>query len=428
MKKIYKNLNILDGTKDMSLQKNMMITVENGKIVAIEESGNVVGDNVVDLNGKFVTPGLVNLHVHIPATGFPKKKETDNKKLVKILKKSKFTLNLAQKILCNPSAKTELLSGCTTIRAVGGVAYLDSKMRDEIKAGKIIGPRMISCNEAITIPGGHMEGTVAVGANSLEEFAQLVERNIKDGVDWIKIMITGGVLDAKVKGEPGELKMTPEQVKVCCDTAHKHGIKVCAHVESPKGVKVAIENGVDSIEHGSEMTDETVKLFLDNNAALVCTLSPAIPLARFNPETTHADEVVIYNSEVLLQSIIKGVKSALEEGVTVGLGTDTGCPYITHYDMWRELEYYHKFIGVSRKDALYTGTLQNAKILGLDKETGSIEVGKSADFIVMSKNPLDGFDAIRDLDLVVFKGKEYSEKPAKNADCERELDKFLASL
>lgn len=412
----------------MSLQKNMMITVEDGKIVAIEESGNVVGDNVVDLNGKFVTPGLVNLHVHIPATGFPKKKETDNKKLVKILKKSKLTLNLAQKFLCNPSAKTELLSGCTTIRAVGGVAYLDSKMRDEIKAGKIVGPRVISCNEAITIPGGHMEGTVAIGANSLEEFASLVEQNIKDGVDWIKIMITGGVLDAKVKGEPGELKMTPEQVKVCCDTAHKHGVKVCAHVESPKGVKVAIENGVDSIEHGSEMTEETVKLFLDNDAALVCTLSPAIPLARFNPDTTHATEVVIYNSEVLLQSIIKGVKSALNDGVKVGLGTDTGCPYVTHYDMWRELEYYHRLVGVSRQEALHTATLQNARILGLEKETGSIEVGKSADFIVMSRNPLDGFDAIRDLDLVVFEGKEYTEKPKKNEDCERELDKFLNTI
>ena len=428
MKKIYRNVNILNGTKDMFLQENMMLTVEDGKIVSIEESKNVNGDNVIDLNGKYLIPGLINLHVHTPGTGFPKKKETDSRKLAKLVM-SNALLRAYGKKMCRDSMKTQVLSGCTTIRTVGGLGHFDSALRDEIKAGKVVGPRVVACDQAVTIPGGHMEGSVAVGANSDEEFVKFIEDNVKSGVDWIKIMVTGGVLDAKVLGEPGELKMSAHQVKVCCDTAHRLGMKVCAHVESPKGIVVALENGVDSIEHGANMTEETIKNFKQKGAVLVCTLSPAIPLAEFSQDLTKANDVVVYNTKVLLNGIINGTKEALQEGITVGLGTDTCCPFVTHYDMWRELEYYHHLVGVSRNEALHTATEVNATILGLENETGTIEVGKAADFIVTEKNPLDGFDTIRKPVMVCAQGKEYfNPQVKKNEVCEAELDKYLYSL
>ena len=422
----YKNVNILDGTKDMKLQENMMVTVTDGKISSIKPNDpNTEG---VDLGGKYLIPGLINLHVHTPGSGFPKKKQTDSRKVAKLVMSNPLTQQIG-KALCKSAIKTEVLSGTTTIRTVGGLGHFDSQLRDAVKANKVIGPRIISCDSAVTIPGGHMEGSVAYGATSNEDFERFVVDNAKNGADWIKIMITGGVLDAKVKGEPGEMKMTPEQVKVCCDAAHKMGKKVCAHVESPKGVEVAIENGVDSIEHGSAMSDETVKKFKDLDRVLVCTLSPAIPLAKFDPEVTGGNDIQRYNSEVLLEGIIEGTKKCLKAGVKVGLGTDTVCPFITHYDMWRELEYAHYLLGLDRKECLYLATLNNAEIIDVDKETGSIEENKSADFMIVNANPLDGFDTIRNPELVVFKGREFKNPQVKKSlEAEEKLDEYLNSL
>ncbi len=422
----YKNVTILDGTKDMKLQKDMMITVTGGKISSIKKNDpNVEGK---DLGGKYVIPGLINLHVHTPGNGFPKKKQTDSKKIAKLVMSNRL-FQLIGKKLCKDAIKTELLSGTTTIRTVGGLGHFDSELRDMVSSNKLIGPRIISCDSAITVPGGHMEGSVAYGALDDDDFVRFIADNVNAGVDWIKIMITGGVLDAKIKGEPGEMKMTPEQVKLCCDTAHRLGKKVCAHVESPKGVEVAIANGVDSIEHGSSMDDRLVKIIKDENRVLVCTLSPAIPLAKFDPAITGGNDIQRYNSEVLLEGIIDATKKCLKAGAKVGLGTDTVCPFITHYDMWRELEYVHYLCDVDRKDALYLATLNNAEIIDVDKETGSIEVGKYADFIVVNDNPLDGFETIRNPELVVFKGQEFNKPQVKKSpEAEEKLDEYLQSL
>ena len=426
MRITYKNVNILDGTKNMELQKDMMITVTGGLITEIKKNDPSVEG--IDLGGKYIIPGLINLHVHTPGNGFPKKKQTDSKKVAKLVMSNKLFQQIG-KYLCKDAIKTELLSGTTTIRTVGGLGHFDSELRDKVSANKLLGPRIVSCDSAITVPGGHMEGSVAYGALDNDDLVRFVAENVNANVDWIKIMITGGVLDAKVKGEPGEMKMTPEQVKLCCDTAHTLGKKVCAHVESPKGVEVAIENGVDSIEHGSAMSDEIVKKFKELNRVLVCTLSPAIPLAKFDPEVTGGNDIQRYNSEVLLEGIIDGTKKCLAAGVKVGLGTDTVCPFITHYDMWRELEYAHYLIGLDRKECLYLATLNNAEIVDLDKETGSIEEGKSADFIVVNSNPLDGFDTIRNPEMVVFKGKEFKNpKVKKSPEAEARLDEYLESL
>jgi len=426
MRTTYKNVNILDGTKNMKLQKNMMITVTGGKITEIKKNDPYVPG--VDLNGKYIIPGLINLHVHTPGNGFPKKKQTDSKKVAKLVMSNKLTQQIGV-MLCKNAIKTELLSGTTTIRTVGGLGHIDSMLRDKVSANKVLGPRILASDVAVTIPGGHMEGSVAYGCTDDDDFMRFIADNVNSNVDWIKIMITGGVLDAKVKGEPGEMKMNAEQVKLCCETAHRLGKKVCAHVESPEGVKVAIKNGVDSIEHGSDMSDETVKIFKKENKVLVCTLSPAIPLAKFDPAVTGGNDIQRYNSEVLLENIIKGTKKCLKAGVKVGLGTDTVCPFVTHYDMWRELEYAHYLIGIDRKDCLYLATLNNAEIVDVDKETGSVEVGKSADFIVLDSNPLDGFDAIRKPEMVVFKGKEFKKPQVKKSpEAEARLDEYLESL
>ena len=137
-------------------------------------------------------------------------------------------------------------------------------------------------------------------------------------------------------------------------------------------------------------------------------------------------EMEQYNGQVVFEGIIECAKRCLEEGMPVGLGTDTGCPYITQYDMWRELNYFHKFCGVSNAFALYTATKLNAQLAGVGDITGSIEEGKCADFIVTTKNPLEDLTVLRNVDMVVARGKIINNPKVKRmAEVDKELDKFI---
>ena len=417
---------LLTGEENMTPITGHTLFVEGDRILDIRPDGaSTDGYEVVDLNGACLMPGLINLHVHIPATGKPKKKQTDAKKLVRILTSNALMRRICY-TMCASYVKPQLLSGVTTIRAVGGVQNIDSRLRDEIAAGKRVGPRILAANMAVSVPGGHMAGSLAYEAHSPEEAAAFVRTIAADKPDLIKLMITGGVLDAKKRGEPGELKMPPELVRAACDEAHRLGLKVAAHAESPEGVKVALENGVDTIEHGAKPDAEMLRLFKDRGAALVATLSPALPFALFDRELIGATEVQQYNGQIVFDGIIDCAKACLEAGVPVGLGTDTGCPYITHYDMWREIHYFHKYCGVSNAFALYTATLGNAKIVGLDRETGSLAPGKCADLIVTVGNPLEDLTALRSVSMVVSKGQIVDISGLKKYPaCEQELDKYL---
>ena len=427
MKTAYLHCILLDGSETMTAQPDMTVIVEDGKITAIEKNLPAPADSgeVIDLDGNYLMPGLINLHVHLPGSGYPKKKPQDSAKAAKFVMKNALTRALGRR-LCEHYAKTELLSGVTTIRTVGGLGNFDSTIRDRIDAGKIAGPRMLVSDTAVSVPGGHMAGSVADAAESEAECRVLVQKIIGGRPDWIKLMITGGVLDAKVKGEPGVLKMPPEYVRACCEEAHKAGYRVAAHVESPEGLRVALENGVDTIEHGAEPDEEIISLFKEKKACDICTLSPAIPLAKFDRALTGATELMQYNGNIVFEGIVACAKRALENGIPVGLGTDTACPFVTHYDMWRELEYFRKYVGVSRAFALYTATKRNAEIAGIGDETGSVEVGKSADFLITEKNPLEDFSALRTPRLVSVRGRIFKNpKVKKNKTCERELDKYM---
>ena len=426
MKTAFINGKILDGSLDMQVKEGLSVIVENGKISDIVPAGNEPADaEKFDLGGKYIMPGLINMHVHLAGNGKPQKKQRDNEKLVKKIMSSGLTRAVAYKLVAS-FAKTELMSGVTTIRTVGGLGDFDTRLRDEINAGKKDGPRILAANQGISVPGGHMAGSVAVAARSVDEALECLEQNEKEKVDLIKLMITGGVLDAKEKGVPGEVKMPAEMIKAVCDKAHENGYKVAAHVESPEGVRLALENGVDSIEHGAKPDEEILRLFAEKNAFLCTTLSPALPYALFDRSITNASEVEQYNGNVVFEGIIECSKAAVKNGIPVVLGNDVGCPWITQYDFWRELCYFVKYVGVSNSFALHTATLKSAEVAGIGNETGSIEKGKSADMIVTAENPLEDLRALRRVETVVSRGKIYKNPKVKiNKTVEAELDKFL---
>lgn len=416
----------------MQVQEGQVILVENERITEIlpaEEAGKrnlkASGYEEIDLQGKYILPGLINMHVHLAGNGKPQKKQRDNEALVKKIMSNGLTKAIAYNMVCG-FAKDELYSGVTTIRTVGGLGDFDTRLRDDIAAGKKPGPRILAANEGISVPGGHMAGSVAIAAGSIEEALQHLEIVKAQKVDLVKLMITGGVLDAKEKGVPGELKMAPEMVKAVCDKAHAMGYKVAAHVESPKGVKVALQNGVDSIEHGAKADEEMIALFKEHNAFLCTTLSPALPYALFDRSITNASEVEQFNGNVVFEGIIDCAKAAIANDIPVVLGNDVGCPWITQYDFWRELYYFHKYVGVSNTFALYTATCRGAEMAGIGDITGTLEPGKCADMIMVEKNPLEDIRALRNVDMVVSQGKVLrSPKVKKKQIVETELDKFL---
>ena len=419
------NANIISGKLNDGVQSGKYVIVEDGKIAKItSDKAASDGLKVVDLNGKYLLPGLINLHVHLPGSGMPKDTKKQNKKTVRMLMNHALTKYIVYR-MCANYAKVELMSGVTTIRTVGGLDDIDSRIRDNSAKGKLKAPRVLASNMAVSVKDGHMAGLLAYEAKDPEDGRRYVREIAKTNPDLIKLMITGGVLDAKKEGEPGVLRMSPEIVKACCDEAHKLGFKVAAHVESPLGVTVALEGGVDTIEHGANVGEHEIELFKQNGSAHVLTISPTIPLCMFDLSVSGGTPLHKVNGKVVFEGMLDCARKCLENDIPVGLGTDTACPFVTHYDMWRELRYFQKYLGVSNEFAIHTATEVNAKIAGIDNETGTIEEGKSADFMVVDGNPLENLEALRNPKAVALRGEIINNPKVKKFQyVEDELDLY----
>ena len=426
MKYAFDNANLIDGTQDMRVQPGLCVLTDGETITDIVPAGTApAGYKRIDLHGRYLLPGLINMHVHLAGNGKIQKKQRDLETLVRRILSNPVSRAVAYRMVCS-FARTELLGGVTTIRTVGGLDTFDTRLRDEIRAGRRIGPRVLAANEAISVPGGHMAGSVAIAAKTIDEALAQVDAVHAQGADLVKLMITGGVMDATERGMPGEVKMPAGMVRAVCERAHALGYTVAAHTESTEGVRIALQNGVDSIEHGAKPDEHIISLFREKGAFLCTTLSPALPYALFDRAITNATEVEQFNGNVVFEGIIACAKAALENGIPVVLGNDVGCPWITQYDFWRELYYFHKFVGVTNAFALYTATSRSAAMAGIGNVTGSIAPGLTADMIVTSGNPLDDLRALRHVEMVVARGNVIAHPTfRRRKNVEAELDKFL---
>ena len=428
MKYALTNCKILNGKKDM-LPTPGFVLVNGDKIEDVFydtpfEKEKYPYYSVTDLGGKYLMPGLINMHVHLAGNGKPQKKQRDNAKLVRLIMSNALTRAVAYKMVCD-FAKLELLSGVTTIRTVGGLSNYDTRLRDEAKNGRRAAPRIIASNRAISVPGGHMAGSVAVACDSADEALAFLKSEEKEKIDFVKLMVTGGVMDATEKGVPGILKMKPDMIKAVCDKAHAEGYKVAAHVESTEGVLVSLKNGVDSIEHGAKPTEEMISLFKERGAFLCTTVSAALPYALFDRSVSNVSETEQFNGNVVFQGIIECAKAAIENDIPVAIGNDVGCPWITQYDFWREVYFFAKYVGVSNTFALYTATARNAELAGVGNITGTIEKGKFADVVVTANNPIEDLRALEKIDTVIASGVIYHKPKYKiNKKVKTELDKF----
>ncbi len=245
--------------------------------------------------------------------------------------------------------------------------------------------------------------------------------------DVIKILSTGGVTDAKRMGEAGRPQMTTEEIAAICDEAHRAGVKVMTHCESTMGIKEALLGGVDSIEHGAPITDDLIELFKNNpkslngHTTLVSTISAALDICELGPDLAKVTDVIIQNGKMILDGMIEGLRTAVKNDIPMAMGTDASVPFVPHYEFWRELVYYQHFAGISNKRAINIATEQNAKLLGVDDVTGTLEVGKSADFVVYDGNPLEDLMVLENPVHVVYRGNLIKNPSYKKI---KEIEKY----
>jgi len=411
----FKNCSIIDGNQNTGVQHNMTILIDGEKIQKIGSSEKTIipgGYDITDGNGKYIMPGLINAHVHLFGSGKPMKAiggGSAQKRLVRLLG-SKPGLRVLDKMV-RQHVMEELYSGVTTVRAVGDLFYSDVKVRDKINRGELTGPRLLVSGPAITVTGGHGYGSFAEVCDSPWEGRKCVRKNVYEQVDLIKICVTGGVSDARKVGDAGKLKMTEEEVTAICEEAHKLGCLVAAHAESQEGVRTSLRGGVDTIEHGSAFDDEIIGLFRNNPkslrgwSSLITTISPAVPLYALPSSITKLSEVARQNAQIILEGILTGAKQAAAHGIRVGFGTDASCPFVSQYDTWRELEYAVKYAGFTPEQAIYGATMANAEILGIDRESGTVEEGKSADLLILDSNPLEEIRVLSHPNRVISRGR-----------------------
>ena len=381
---LFINATVLDGSEHMEPQPDMAVVVERGVITWMGPSAVAqapAGAEVIDLAGAYLMPGLINMHVHLCGSGKPVS-AGDAGALMKKLD-NPVGRAIVRHIL-KGSAQQQLASGVTTVRGAGDPLFADLYAR---------------------------------------------------GADVIKLFVTGGVFDATEVGEPGVLRMPVEVAAAACKAAHEVSLPVMAHVESTEGVKAALEAGVDTIEHGAPLTPEILELYrgaagtqLEGRApSVTCTISPALPFVLLDPKKTHSTDTQKKNGDIVCSGIIESARAALEAGVKVGLGTDSSCPFVTQYDMWREVAYFAKYVGVSNAFALHTATQVNAELLGLGGETGTIECGKAADILVTRENPLDDLCALREPMHVMCRGDLVRKLKVKRIpEVDNELDAIMA--
>ncbi len=381
--------------KSGKMVQNPVLGVEDGDIKSV---GSAVPTNmeVTRLGDVVLLPGFIDMHTHIAmdleAGTFGRVvTDTDADRALRGVK----------------NARKTLLAGFTTIRDLGSTGFVDVALGRAIKQGFITGPRIIPAGHSIGITGGHCDitglspGILEQGpeegvADGMDEVLKAVRYQIKHGAQVIKICATAGVLS--LEASVGAQQMTAEEMAVIVDEAARHGLKVAAHAHGTEGIIAAVRAGVASIEHGSVLSDEAMRLMKRSGTYLVPTiyLTGVIPLDAL-PAPMRA------KAEFIIPSMHKSLSRAIKYGVKIAFGTDAGV--YPHGDNAREFAALVE-AGMKPIQALRAATIDAADLLGAT-DRGLIAVGKLADIVAVPGNPLENIHVLEQVSFVMKDGKIY---------------------
>lgn len=361
------------------------VTMESGAIVEVGPSAATAARDArsIDLGGLTVMPGLIDAHVHVCMTG-------GATALDDYLTDPPSTTFMK----CLAGLARSVAYGVTTIRDAGCPTALSSRLRDLQARGLILGPRIFTSGSVITTVGGHGH-YIGVEADGSEEIEETVESLIRDGVDFVKVMVSGGSLTRGSR--PHDCQFTCDELGSAVSMAHGSGKKVACHVHSTEGIGMAIGRGADSIEHGSYATREQVTMLADCGAALVPTLAPA---------SRALDRLGSKIPEDLAERVNRRrnvTKWAIREGVTILAGTDAGIPFMPHGKVSEEIQCLVE-MGLSPAEAIRAATVNVARWMDRGDELGQVRAGMVADLIAVEGNPLKDIHTLRAPLLVIQNG------------------------
>ena len=367
------NANLIDGYSP-KLQSNMTVLVSNGEIVSIKKQGKVSANyQIIDLNGMVLLPGFIDAHTHIRSLD---------------------------------AARRAMESGVTTARSASTPNYQDVAIREMVKASQFIGPDIVAAgvfvtpNLGETILADPRLGALKDGIHSENALRTIVRVNADHGVDFIK---TRGTERAGLPHtDPRKQTYTEAQLKIIVDEAKKYDIPVMAHAHGDEGGYAAIKAGVRSIEHGTYLSEKSLKLMKKMGTYLVPTFTTVVDLTE--PGGDYDNPVLFIRGQHMLPALENTVTMAYDLGIKIVTGADTGYGPNSTTRVGMEITNFVR-LGMKPMDAIQSATIVGAELLQISNKTGTVEVGKEADLIVITKNPLEDIRTIQDVVFVMSNGQ-----------------------
>ena len=367
------NANLIDGYSP-KLQSNMTVLVSNGEIVSIKKQGKVSANyQIIDLNGMVLLPGFIDAHTHIRSLD---------------------------------AARRAMESGVTTARSASTPNYQDVAIREMVKASQFIGPDIVAAgvfvtpNLGETILADPRLGALKDGIHSENALRTIVRVNADHGVDFIK---TRGTERAGLPHtDPRKQTYTEAQLKIIVDEAKKYDIPVMAHAHGDEGGYAAIKAGVRSIEHGTYLSEKSLKLMKKMGTYLVPTFTTVVDLTE--PGGDYDNPILFIRGQHMLPALENTVTMAYDLGIKIVTGADTGYGPNSTTRVGMEITNFVR-LGMKPMDAIQSATIIGAELLQISNKTGTVEVGKEADLIVITKNPLEDIRTIQDVVFVMSNGQ-----------------------
>ena len=398
--------NLLD-TNNGEISKAVTIRIKGNKILEVTKGYATPkkNDEIVNLKQSYVLPGFMDMHVHLAQEYVPKAE-----------RRSKIEPEYRALFAANAASKT-LMAGFTSVRNLGDGGMETISLRDAIKEGLVIGPRIFTSGKTIATTGGHGDPTNGMPKDnysppspeegvidSPEDAKKAVRQRYKDGADGIKITATGGVLSVAKSGENPQF--TDEELNSIVATANDYGLWTAAHAHGKEGMKRAVIAGINSIEHGTYMDQEVMDLMKSKGTYYVPTIMAGDWVAEKAKIPNFFPALVKPKAEKIGPQIQSTFAKAYKAGVKIAFGTDSGVS--AHGDNWQEFILMTN-AGMTNQDALKSATIETAKLLRIEDKLGQIKPGMLADIIAVQQNPVENISTVENVIFVMKDGVIYKD-------------------